>query len=92
MVRTMLRVLAVVILAACGTSPLPAGAVCKQTGDCDSNLMCLDVAQFSGSACTVVGKACSVVCTTDTECAPLGSSFHCFAGCGSDKFCGATAP
>ena len=88
----MLRVLVVVVLAACGTSPLPAGAVCKQTSDCETDLSCLDVAQFSGSACTVVGKACSKTCSTDPDCASLGSSFRCFAGCGSDKTCGATGP
>jgi hypothetical protein len=88
----MLKLLAAVMLVGCGTSALPAGAVCKQTGDCDTDLMCLDVGQFSGSACTVVGKTCSKTCAADSDCASLGSSFHCFAGCGSDKICGATGP
>lgn len=88
----MLRVLVMVVLGACGTSPLPAGAVCKQTGDCEADLTCLDVGQFSGSACTVVGKTCSKTCSTNADCAALGSSFMCFAGCGSDMVCGATAP
>jgi hypothetical protein len=91
MVRAMLRVLMAIMLAACGTSALSAGAVCHQPTDCESDLMCLDIGQFSGSACTVVGKTCSKTCSADTDCAALGSSFHCFAGCGSDKFCGATS-
>jgi hypothetical protein len=82
----------VVMLGACGTdpAPLPAGAVCKQTSDCKTGLMCLDVAQFNGSACTVVDQACSTTCTGDGDCAPLGTKFKCFAGCGSAKFCGET--
>ena len=74
------------------SSKLPPGAVCKQTTDCESDLMCLDVAQFSGTACTVVGKSCSQVCTSDPDCASLGSNFKCFAGCGADKTCEATGP
>src|SRR5512135_83384 len=84
-VPPMLRWLVVVALAACGTSALPAGAVCKQTSDCESDLQCLELGQFSGSACTVVGKVCSKVCSTSTDCASLGSSYMCFASCGADK-------
>jgi hypothetical protein len=75
---------------ACGTSQLPAGAQCMQSSDCDTDLSCLDLAQFSGSACSVVGKTCSKVCADDTGCASLGSNFKCFAGCGSAMSCGAT--
>lgn len=87
-----MRSIALVLLAACGTSSLPAGAQCAQTSECESGLMCLDLAQFTGTTCTVVGKACSLVCQDDTGCASLGSSFKCFAGCGTDKTCGATGP
>lgn len=87
------KLLAIALFAAaCGTNPLPAGAVCKQASDCESGLGCLDVAQFSGSACTVVGKACSKTCTTAADCASLGSNFQCFAGCGADKTCEQTGP
>ncbi len=82
---------ALVLVAACGTSQLPAGAQCTATADCDTDLSCLDLAQFSGSACSVIGKTCSKVCTDDGGCASLGSSFKCFAGCGSAMTCGATA-
>jgi hypothetical protein len=85
----MIRVL-LITLAACGTSQLPAGAQCSQSADCDSELSCLDLAQFSGTTCSVVGKTCSKVCADDTGCASLGSNFKCFAGCGSAMTCGAT--
>jgi len=77
-------------LVACGTSSLPAGAECHDTSECDPDLSCLDLAQFAGSACTVVGKACSKTCTGDAGCASLGTGFKCFAGCGSAMTCGAT--
>jgi hypothetical protein len=83
-------VIAIAALGGCGTTALPAGAVCKQTADCEADLMCLDIAQINGTTCTVVGKACSVVCLDDMGCAMLGPKFKCFAGCGTDKFCGAT--
>lgn len=85
----MLRALVLVTtLAACSSSStLPAGAVCKANGDCDTPLSCLDVAQFNGSACTVVGKSCSHTCTDDASCAGLGSNFKCFATCTTDKVC-----
>lgn len=86
----MIRIALVTALAACGTSSLPAGAQCSQTSDCDTDLMCLDLAQFTGSACSVVGKTCTKVCTGDPACTSLGSNFKCFAGCGSDMTCGAT--
>lgn len=78
----------VLILAACGTSSLPAGAACTQSSACESGLSCLDVAQFNGSACSVVGQSCSIACTAGgSACASLGSNFMCFAGCGSDMTC-----
>ena len=87
------KLLAIALFAAaCGTNPLPAGAVCKATSDCEGGLDCLDVAQINGSTCMVVGKACSKTCTTAADCASLGSNFQCFAGCGSAMTCGATGP
>jgi hypothetical protein len=81
-------------LAACGgTDSLPAGAACTagQGTPCESGLTCLDLALFSGSACTVVGASCSLVCTGNADCASLGSNFMCFAGCGSAMTCGEVA-
>jgi hypothetical protein len=81
----------ILLFAGCTTSSsLPAGAVCQQTTDCDAALQCLDLAQFTGSACSVIGKTCSLACTADTSCASLGSNFKCFAGCGSAMTCGET--
>ena len=86
----MTRTLLLLAIAACGTTPLPAGAVCKTTADCESNLMCLDFAQFSGSNCMTVGKSCSTTCTDDASCAPLGTNFKCLATCTTAKACAMT--
>ena len=78
--------------AGCGTQTLPAGAVCTADSACDTGLSCLDLAQSSGSTCTVVGKVCSIVCKYDPDCASLGTSFKCFNGCsGATNFCGEVA-
>ena len=82
---------AVIALASCGTTTLPAGTACQQPADCDSGLSCLDLAQFTGTMCTVVGKSCSITCTIDSDCANLGATYKCFAGCGATKSCGNTA-
>jgi hypothetical protein len=88
MLRTVFSAL-VMTLAACGSSS-SAGNTCALPADCDADLQCLDVAQFTGTACMNVGKACSIVCTDDTSCATLGDGFKCFQGCGAFKTCGAT--
>ena len=88
----MLVVAVVAALAACGTSSKPAGAVCTDSSECEAAQSCLELGQFSGSACTVVGKVCSKSCTSNGDCAELGSAFMCFASCGSAMVCGATAP
>jgi len=85
------RVLAIALLAACGTTAKPAGAVCTAASDCESSLDCLELGQFSGSACTVVGKTCTHSCQQRGDCSDLGSNFDCFATCGSGSICGATA-
>lgn len=82
---------AALALSACATDSLPAGAVCKATADCDSDLTCLDIAQINGASCMVVGKTCSTTCTDDASCAPLGASFKCFATCTTDKVCAMVA-
>jgi hypothetical protein len=35
-------------------------------------------------------KACSKPCALDSDCAPLGASFKCFATCEGIRACGAT--
>ena len=82
-----MRILALLLVAAC-TSGSPAGATCKTNSDCESPLKCLDVAQYAGTNCTVIGHACSQTCVDDSGCASLGTNFHCFAGCGTAMFCG----
>jgi hypothetical protein len=87
----MMVVAVIAALVACGTSSKPAGAVCTDSSECEATDSCLELGQFSGSACTVVGKVCSKNCTTNSDCAELGPSFMCFASCGSAMVCGATA-
>lgn len=81
----------ILVLAACTGGTLPAGAVCEQGDQCDDGLACLDLGQFSGTTCTVVGKVCSRTCEDDAGCADLGANFRCFAGCGTEKICGEVA-
>jgi hypothetical protein len=76
-------------LAACGSSG-SAGNTCSMTSDCDADLDCLDVAQYTGPTCTYIGKACSITCVADTDCAKLGDGFKCYQGCGAFKTCGAS--
>jgi hypothetical protein len=82
----MAKLAVIVALLGCGTSAKSAGEQCTQSSDCESSLDCLDVGQFSGSTCTVVGKVCTLACTgaSDPAFQTLGSSFQCLAGCGSD--------
>ena len=67
------------------------GEGCVRNNECASNA-CLPFAVFppDGGPCTTVAMACSLVCDVDTDCAPLGSKFKCFATCGSAKSCLAT--
>ena len=70
------------------------GGNCATSAQCAPGLSCIDLAMFpAGGTCTSAGKACSKVCTDDTECASLtGGTFKCFAGCpGNPKFCGRTS-
>ncbi len=80
------------LLAACGSDPpLPVGGVCTETDECADDLTCLEIGQISGSACTVVGKACTITCTDDAGCAMFGANFKCFATCGAERICGELA-
>ena len=88
MLRNVFSVL-VMTLTACGSSS-SVGDTCVMSSDCDADLQCLDVAQFTGTMCMNVGKACSIVCTDDSSCATLGTGYKCFQGCGAFKTCGAT--
>ncbi|HTR49341.1 MAG TPA: hypothetical protein VMJ10_01460 [Kofleriaceae bacterium] len=90
-----LAVFAVVMLGCSSSSGRTAGEACQQQSDCEASLDCLDIGQFAGTTCTVVGKICSVTCTSasDPSCTMLGSGYTCLAGCGSDPMvCAATAP
>jgi len=87
-----MKLLALVLsVVACGTDPLPAGAACKQSAECAAGLMCLDLAQFAGSTCTVIGQACSKDCGSDADCASLGANFRCLASCSGPMTCAAVA-
>ncbi len=84
------RVILLALVCSCGTSSsdLPAGAVCDETADCDTGLMCLDFAQVTSTSCMTIGKLCSTPCVNDASCAPLGADFKCFATCTAEKVCG----
>jgi hypothetical protein len=91
----MTRAISILVLCAaaagCDPAPLPAGAVCEETTDCEDGLACLQLGQVSGGACTVVGTICSITCADDTACGALGADFHCFATCGADMVCAEVA-
>jgi len=87
----LLRTLMILALASCASDSLPAGAVCEATSDCETSLSCLDVAQFTGTTCMVVGKTCTTTCTDDASCSALGANFKCFATCTTEKACGKVA-
>jgi len=86
-----MRILLLLAITACGTTPLPPSAVCEQTDECEDGLACLEIGQTNGGSCMVVGKVCSITCTDDTHCMTLGPNFRCFAGCGAEKVCGEIA-
>ena len=91
--RTFVVVVALLLpFAACSSASLkPAGTACGADSDCAAGLSCLDlVAIVSDAGCTTAAKACSKVCTLDTDCAALGSSFMCFTACDGSRACGAT--
>ena len=67
------------------------GTTCIADSDCNSG-SCLEIGVFDGDggSCRIGGKACSKVCSIDSDCASLGASFKCFEGCGDAKSCGQT--
>lgn len=82
---------AIVMVAGCmGGGKLPASAACEETMDCEDGLTCLPFATFEQNVCRELGTTCSTTCETDADCAPLGSTFKCFANC-DGKACGDTA-
>jgi hypothetical protein len=68
----------------------PASAACEETAECDDGLTCLPFAVFEQNVCREIGTTCSTTCETDADCAPLGSTFKCFANC-DGMACGDTA-
>lgn len=93
--RKMLGVILAVMVVGCtGGGTLPPSAQCEETSECDDGLECLSFGVFEQSdACMVVAKTCSTPCETNADCAPLGSTFMCFATCDQTKNCqDTTAP
>jgi hypothetical protein len=90
----LLLVLAALALACSSTAPVngkAAGEVCSTTSECAVG-SCLGLAVYPpDGGCSVVGTSCTTGCSTDADCASLGSNFKCFEGCpGGQKTCGAT--
>jgi hypothetical protein len=84
-----------VLLAAalgCSSSSLkPAGTACNSDSECAAGLSCASlVGTIDDGGCTAIVKACSKMCTLDSDCAPLGPSFKCFVTCDGIRACGAT--
>jgi hypothetical protein len=92
-----LVVVAMVVSAACGTSPpspvpdagLAAGSMCGPTTACDRGLECLNVSflmMISGGmqACASGGPHCSIRCTTDADCRQIGLR-TCNQNCGDTE-------
>lgn len=78
------------VFSGCGAASRPAGAGCETADQCGEGLSCLDFSVHAGESCSVVGKSCSVACTTDTDCAGLGevATFKCFRNCDETSSCG----
>jgi len=72
------------------TALKPAGTSCGADSECAAGLSCLALGAFTDAGCTPAAKACSRVCTLDSDCTPLGPSFKCFAACDNTRSCGAT--
>ncbi len=69
-----------------GTAGL--GAPCTSDDDCGGSLECLPYAEVTPTACTEVGKSCSILCTSPADCAAYGDRVMCFALCDSRMACG----
>lgn len=82
--------LVMLLFAACGTAPLPAGAVCEKTDTCEDGLECLPMSEFSADSCEDVGYLCTTSCDGDGDCLSLGASYKCFETCDGGHMCGAT--
>jgi hypothetical protein len=83
--------LALLTIVACGSKPLKSAAVaCASDSECAAGLSCLPLGAFTDAGCTTAAKACSRTCTIDSDCAPLGSTYKCFADCSGSYACGAT--
>jgi hypothetical protein len=75
----------------CSSNALrPAGTSCSGDGDCAAGLSCLGLATFSDAGCSTTANACSKECHVDGDCAAVGPTFKCFAGCGNVSICGQT--
>jgi hypothetical protein len=69
----------------------PAGTACNADADCAAGLSCLvAVGTVTDAGCAATVKDCSKTCALDSDCAPLGSSFKCFAACDGTHSCAAT--
>lgn len=91
--REALALIVMMVVAGCtGGGKLPPSAECEETSDCEDGLECLSFGVFAqDQTCSVVAKTCSKTCATNADCAPLGSTFMCFATCDQTMNCQDTA-
>jgi len=85
-----LALVAAVSACSSSTSLKSAGTSCSSDGECAAGLSCLPLGVFSDAGCMTAAKACSKTCSLDSDCAPLGTSYKCFAACDGTRSCGAT--
>jgi hypothetical protein len=85
-------VVALLLVAGCGSALDSPGSRCVVDGDCAQGLTCMGVDRFpsDGGACKTSAFACSRVCDNDTHCAGLspGKVFRCFQSCNGPSYCG----
>ena len=87
--------LLVAAAAACGTDPMAqfqesvgtAGRACNASGDCRPGLSCETLGDPASARCAEASQFCTVSCTSNADCASLGSRFTCQRTCGDRAVC-----
>jgi hypothetical protein len=85
--------LAPLSLLGCSSPTLPLGTPCNSDADCSGDLVCLELASSDADGgCSSEGSSCTKGCQTDADCAELGQTYHCVAGCNGTSSCEQETP